>query len=185
MEELKSLPTTVMSSSISVQEYLLGQYTTMNAHTMMGTITWSVLRNHLTQKLGTLVEPLNETCKVAYLEELPECKEWTPVLVHDVFLQIVGQMTGRIFVGEALSKNKLLRHTFSDFATCVFVASSYLKVLPSFLRPVFAIFFPQLWRIQVHHYNARKILLPEIRKKLQNSKEAEGMFYILLEIMIE
>jgi ent-kaurene oxidase len=72
MEELKSLPPTIMSSSISVQEYLLGNYTTMKAHTMMGDITWSVIRNHLTQKLGTLVEPLTEACKLAFQVELPD-----------------------------------------------------------------------------------------------------------------
>lgn len=62
-----------MSSSISVQEYLLGEYTTMKAHTMMGDVTWGVIRNHLTQKLGTLVEPLNEACKSAFQDELPDC----------------------------------------------------------------------------------------------------------------
>lgn len=96
--------------------------------------------------------------------------------MHDVLLQIVGRMTGRIFVGEKLADNKLMLHTFSDFATCVFVASSYLKILPSFIRPLAAIFIPHIWRIQLHHYNARKLLLPEIRKRLQESGEqAQGM----------
>lgn len=87
-------------------------------------------------------------------------------------------MTGRIFVGEELSKNKLLLRTFIDFATCVFVASSYLKILPSFIRPVAAIFIPHIWRIQMHHYNARKLLLPEIRKRLQEpSDQAQGISF--------
>jgi hypothetical protein len=73
MEELKSLPPTVISSSVSVQEYLLGQYTTMNAHTMMGDITWNVLRSHLTQKLGTLVKPLHATCESTFQDEFPDC----------------------------------------------------------------------------------------------------------------
>lgn len=86
MEELKSLPTTVMSSSISVQEYLLGDYTTMKAHTMMGDVTWSVIRNHLTQKLGTLVEPLNETCKAAFQDELPDCTGERPTHYYFRFI---------------------------------------------------------------------------------------------------
>ncbi|KAF2656395.1 cytochrome P450 [Lophiostoma macrostomum CBS 122681] len=175
MEELKSLPPAVMSSSVSVQEYLLGQYTTMNAHTMMGDVTWSVLRNHLTQKLGTLVEPLNATCKAAFQDEFPDCTDWTEVNVHDTFLQIVGRMTGRIFVGEEMSKNKLFLHTFIDFATCVFITSSYLKVFPSFLRPLLVPLIPHFWRIKKIHYNNRKLLLPEVRKKLQeSSKEAQA-----------
>ena len=87
-------------------------------------------------------------------------------------------MTGRIFVGEELSKNKLLLHTFIDFATCVFVSSSYLKVLPSFLRLPAAIFIPHIWRIQLHHYNARKLLLPEIRKRRREDfEQAQSMYF--------
>jgi hypothetical protein len=86
MEELKSLPPTVMSSSISVEEYLLGQYTTMTAHAMMGDLTWSVLRNHLTQKLGTLVEPLEKACKSAFQDELPDCNGTRP---HASFQPVV------------------------------------------------------------------------------------------------
>ncbi|KAF2008890.1 cytochrome P450 [Aaosphaeria arxii CBS 175.79] len=174
MEELKSLPTSVMSSSVSVEEYLLGKYTTMQAHKIMGDITWNVIRNHLTQKLGTLVQPLDETCKMAYEVELPDCEDWTPVLVHDVFLEIVGHMTSRILVGKELAKSSLLRHTYSDFATCVFVASSLLKILPSIVRPLVAPFLPQLWRIKLHHRNLRKILLPGIRKRLQEPTSDPG-----------
>lgn len=73
MEELKSLPTTTMSSSISVEEYLLGGFTTMKAHEMLGDITWTVLRNHLTQKLGNLVEPLADAGRKAFRDEMPDC----------------------------------------------------------------------------------------------------------------
>ena len=78
-----------MSSSLSVQEYLLGDYTTMKAHTMMGDVTWGVIRNHLTQKLGTLVEPLNEACESAFQDELPtNCNSEFPKRVTFCFIGI-------------------------------------------------------------------------------------------------
>lgn len=92
-------------------------------------------------------------------------------------------MTGRIFVGEAMSKNKLFLCTFIDFATSVFVTSSYLKVLPSLLRPLVAIFMPHFWRIKKIHYYNRKLLLPEIHKKLREpSGQAQGMSFLSFRI---
>jgi cytochrome P450 len=84
-------------------------------------------------------------------------------------------MTGRIFVGEEMSKNRLFLDTFIDFATCVFITSSYLKVFPSFLRPLIVPLIPHFWRIKKIHRNNRRLLLPEVRKKMQEPpKESQG-----------
>jgi hypothetical protein len=37
----------------------------------MGDVTWNVIRNHLTQKLGVLVKPLEQACKDAFEDEFP------------------------------------------------------------------------------------------------------------------
>lgn len=195
MEELKSLPTNIISSSLSIEEYLSGQYTTMTAHNMMGDITFSSLRTYLIQKLPNLVERLNDSCKSAYRDELPDCTgeylfcfydsihlvrfsrlierslDWTPINVHPTFLQIVGRMTGRVQVGEALSTTRLYLDTYVKFATSVFVTSSILKVLPAIMRPLVVLFIPDFWRIKKIHRNNWKMLAPVVQGKLLETKE--------------
>jgi cytochrome P450 len=59
-----------------------------------------------------------------------------------------------------------------------------LKCLPWYLRPGASLFLPQWWRIKLHRYNARKLLLPEIRQKkrgLSSSSEETNMIDWLIE----
>jgi ent-kaurene oxidase len=90
--------------------------------------------------------------------------------VHDTLLDIVARMSGRIFVGDKLSKRRLWYRTAVDFATCVFLASGYLKILPSFVRPLVAPFSPHLWRIKKYYRNWKRLLHPEIEKRTHNGR---------------
>ena len=84
-------------------------------------------------------------------------------------------MNARVFVGEELCRDKLWLHISADFSTCIFLASSYLKIVPGFLRPMAALFNPYLHRISRHRRNARKILIPEImRRRRQAALAKEG-----------
>ena len=82
-------------------------------------------------------------------------------------------MNARVFVGGNLCRDPLWLHTSADFSTCIFLASSYLKIIPSFLRPLAAFFNPYLRRIRHHRRNARKILVPEIMRRRAQAARAE------------
>ena len=93
--------------------------------------------------------------------------EWTPLAVHPVFLQIVGRTSARIFVGSPLCREPLWLETSIDFARCVFLGSSYLKVVPWLIRPIAGLISPHMHRIRRHHKNARALLIPEILRRRQ------------------
>ncbi|KAI4098309.1 MAG: hypothetical protein L6R37_006539 [Teloschistes peruensis] len=164
VDELKSLPETTMSSSQAVADYFLGSYTTMGIH-LFGHVVWDVTRGHLTQNLGNHVEPLVEEAEYGFAQELPACE----VTVHPTFLQIVGRTSARIFVGHSLCRNALWLQTSIDFARCVFLGSGILKVIPSVIRPVAALFSPHMHRIRRHHRNARRLLVPEILRRREQA----------------
>ncbi|KAL9047291.1 MAG: hypothetical protein Q9214_000091, partial [Letrouitia sp. 1 TL-2023] len=164
VNELKSLPETTMSSSHAVADYFLGSYTTMGIH-LFGHIVWDVIRGHLTQNLGNHVRPLVDESTFGFDQELPACEDWTPINVHPTLLRIVGRASARIFVGPLLCRDPLWLETSIDFAKCVFMGSSLLKTIPSVIRPVAALFYPIMYRIRRHHRNARKLLIPEIRRR--------------------
>ena len=77
-------------------------------------------------------------------------------------------MTSHIFVGPTVSKKEEWLNTSIGIATSIFLSSGRLKVLPPIIRPIAALFDPDLRRIGQYHENAQRILLPEIfqrRKK--------------------
>ena len=105
IDELKSLPEEILSSShavsevssypflyldlaqLTVPEYFVGSYTTMNL-SMMGAITWHVVRNRLTQSLFDLVAPLEEACFEAFEEYFPFCQSGNLLLWQCYFFNV-------------------------------------------------------------------------------------------------
>ena len=81
-------------------------------------------------------------------------------------------MTSRILVGPSTSKSEAWLNTSIGIATSIFLSSGRLKVFPPFLRPVVALFDADLRRIRRYHANARKILLPEIRRRRSEGRVA-------------
>ncbi|KAL8729321.1 MAG: hypothetical protein Q9166_004818 [cf. Caloplaca sp. 2 TL-2023] len=168
VNELKSLPETTMSSSQAVADYFLGSYTTLQIH-LFGHVVWDVTRGQLTQNLGNHVGPLIDESEFGFAQELPACEDWTPITVHSTFLQIVGRTSARIFVGKELGRNALWLETSIDFARCIFLGSGILKVIPTVIRPIAALFSPYIWRIRRHHRNAKKLLIPEILRRREQA----------------
>ncbi|KAL8733904.1 MAG: hypothetical protein Q9181_003412 [Wetmoreana brouardii] len=154
---------------------------------LFGHIVWEVTRGHLTQSLGNHVAPLVDESEFGFAQELPACEgesiltlgdkcsileAWTAVNVHPTFLQIVGRTSARIFVGLPLCRNPVWLETSIDFARCVFLGSGILKVIPSVIRPIAALFSPHIHRIRRHHRNARKVLVPKILRRRQQASIA-------------
>lgn len=87
--------------------------------------------------------------------------------VHPTFLRVVGRTSARIFVGHPLCREPLWLETSIDFARCVFLGSSYLKIVPALIRPIAGLISPHMHRIRHHHKNARALLIPVILRRRQ------------------
>ena len=94
------------------------------------------------------------------------------MVVHPTILQIVGRTSARIFVGHPLCREPLWLETSIDFARCVFLGSSYLKVVPALIRPIAGLTSPHMHRIRRHHKNARTLLIPEILRRRQTAAQS-------------
>ncbi|MCJ1262588.1 hypothetical protein MMC22_002458 [Lobaria immixta] len=101
-------------------------------------------------------------------------QDWTPIMVHPTFLEIVGRTSARIFVGFPLCRNPLWLSTSIDFARCIFLGSGILKIIPAPIRPLAALFNPHVWRIKRHHCNARSLLIPEILRRRELAGRAQS-----------
>ena len=78
---------------------------------------------------------------------------------------MISRMTSRTLVGGDLSRDPFWHEALVGYASSIFIAAGKLKVVPTFLRPIYASLFPLLYDIRRHKRNARKILYPEIQRR--------------------
>ena len=91
--------------------------------------------------------------------------DWKPLVIHPKTLEMIGRMTSRTLVGLELSRDPVWHEALMGYAGSIFEASVKLKVIPSIIRPIYALFMPLLWKIRRCKWNARKILFPEIQRR--------------------
>ena len=93
-------------------------------------------------------------------------------------------MNARVFVGQPLCRNRQWLDISVDFARCVHFASSYLKLIPSFVRPVIAPFLIHVRRNKKHERNAMRLLISEIERRRTETTE-KGALPIASQDMIK
>ena len=66
-----------------------------------------------------------------------------PALVHEVVLDVVSRLSGRIFVGERLGRDDAWLHTVINYVETSVFAMQDMRMWPEFLRPIVAWFLPR------------------------------------------
>ncbi|KAJ4397859.1 hypothetical protein N0V93_002096 [Gnomoniopsis smithogilvyi] len=128
----------------------------------------------LTSQIGNLIPTVAEELDLALKEhwggEGPgrgssSQPEWKEVCVYETLRLIIGQTINRIFLGEALCRNRELLDTAVAYAQWVPVSAQLLTLLPKWVRGLVAplITLPSRW------YERRwfKITLTEVRSRLE------------------
>jgi hypothetical protein len=116
-----------------------------------------------------ITQRLTEEVDRSVRAELPEGKDWTPIVVNDHMLRILAIVSGNIFVGPELCYNEEYLQASINYTTDLFVAIRALKRWPKFLRPIGKFFTPQLKIIKEYREKVEKMLQPMV-KELKTSK---------------
>ena len=87
-------------------------------------------------------------------------------------VEMVAQITSRMFGGKAISRDPRWLNACIGFATDGFIGAQYLKKFPRFLHPVVAPFVEEIKKIQQHHQTSRDLLCPLIQAR-ESSVEKE------------
>ncbi|KAE8373290.1 cytochrome P450 [Aspergillus bertholletiae] len=102
LDEVKNASESRLSFPLySIQSFLL-KY---SRSVLPSPIAAHVTRIDLNKNLGELVAPMREECIDTFKTVIPECKDWAPLKLWDVFLPMISRMTGRMLVGEELCRN--------------------------------------------------------------------------------
>lgn len=91
-----------------------------------------------------------------------------------VILDIVAQLSSRLFVGEDLCRNKEWLELAKNFTLDSFAATRVLRSWPFVLRPLVIWILPEWKKVRRDVADARRILAPVVNKRLEMSRVADA-----------
>ncbi|EUC32269.1 hypothetical protein COCCADRAFT_6006 [Bipolaris zeicola 26-R-13] len=139
------------------------------------------IKANLTPALGRLNHDITEEIDIAFEKELPPCKDWTDVNVHDKIANIVAQVSGRMFVGpEVCRKPEYIDHAVNfttDFNDAVFA----VKCCNPWLRPFMTSRLPAMQRFNDRIRRATEFFTPIILSRMKPENKSDDMMQWMLD----
>ncbi|KAL5946974.1 hypothetical protein ACKVV1_000047 [Pyricularia oryzae] len=124
-----------------------------------------VLRSDLNRQLPRLNDALADAARTSVLETLGDSEQWTEFSVYRRVMEIVAVVSGSIFIGPELCRNKEWLEIGIRFTIDLFHAATALKVYPRFLRPVAKYWCPEVFAVHRHTSKAAELLMPVIENR--------------------
>jgi choline dehydrogenase len=98
-------------------------------------------------------------------EELPECDDWTAVVISPVILRIVAIVSGNIFLGPDMCRQEEYLNIAILFTMDLAMASAEIKRWPSWFRSIGAYLTPQVAKVSEHRRKMTEFLAPAIEER--------------------
>ncbi|KAI1366518.1 cytochrome P450 [Xylaria arbuscula] len=170
--ELKGLPEDTLSAKTAVSEAMLSEYTHLSADAHSDILTL-LLKTKATHNLQRMVSTLKEELQFILESEFPACEDWTPFRIQPFMIRAVSRLSGRAFVGAALSRSEEWLQVSVSFAITAFIAVTKLQFFPPWIRPVAQYFVSELKTIRKDMAKAQAMLEPLIEERLNYSDAPE------------
>ncbi|KUI56015.1 Ent-kaurene oxidase [Cytospora mali] len=166
--ELKNLPDDTVSFSESVKESMQTKYTNVRADRP---IIPHIVKKDLTPALNRLNPTIAEEVDQSFQEELPPCKDFTPVNINNKLLRIVAKVSGRIFIGPELCRSEEYIDAAINYTMDVVHAQRAVMEVKPWQRWLKAPGLPQVKALQTREQAAKDYLRPIIEARQQEAKE--------------
>ncbi|KAL4874933.1 cytochrome P450 [Aspergillus karnatakaensis] len=128
-------------------------------------IVQDAVRMKLTQSLGSVTKPLSDETTHALQKNWTDNHEWHAIPLKSTLLQIVAQLSSKVFLGDQLCRNPDWLRITVDYTVDSFFAAEDLRLWPSLLRPIVVYFLSTTRKIQAEVEEARKIIVPVLERR--------------------
>ncbi|KAI1464315.1 cytochrome P450 [Daldinia caldariorum] len=159
----------------ALSEDMQGKYTGMTI--LLGShLSFNVIRNKLTPRLGSLLPTLAEELNYSLGVEMPPCKgKWVAVNFNVVMTRIISRLTSRTWVGFPLCRNEDW-HSDNIYTTSqIFLTALILKCLPGVLHPIVGPVLPTRRKLRQGLKRVHSYLIPLIEERRRQAREgSEG-----------
>lgn len=125
----------------------------------------------LTTSTARLNYIIAEEVDLAFQEELPPCKDWTPVQLNKHLLRIVAKVSGRIFVGPELCRTEEYIDMAINFTLHLMTAVEAITRLRDSDRKTKAYNLPEVKELRARQQRAYDFIKPLIEARKKAIKE--------------
>ncbi|KAH7028636.1 putative cytochrome P450 [Macrophomina phaseolina] len=178
LDELKTAPMDEVDFVGTFIEMFEGKYTTLGNRSRLHP---RVVKVQLNRHLADVMVGIQDEIIDAFEDSFPACEEWTEVPVVERITQIVARVSGRMFGGTELSRNREWVQTSIEFAHDSFVAAQTLKKYPDWLKPLVARFLPAIRSIHLRYRAAERAAVPLLEARAKNGESAFDLLYWMKE----
>ncbi|KAH8430912.1 cytochrome P450 [Aspergillus melleus] len=162
LAELNKLPGNMISFPDAVHKLMEAKYTKVDPDEPLAAYS---IKADLNPALSRLSPIIFEEVERAIKDEITRCPDWTPVFIYPKLINIIAKVSGRIFVGPELSRDKDYLDTAVNYTTELVNAIQAVKSMKPWLRPFFASRLPEVRKLREREELAEQFFEPIIQAR--------------------
>ncbi|PSN58628.1 cytochrome P450 monooxygenase-like protein [Corynespora cassiicola Philippines] len=168
LPELRKLPDDVLSFPKAIAQTMETKYTKMvtDSHLVVHSV-----RSDLTPALGRLNPIVRQEVDACVEKYLPECTGWTEVTISKTIVDIVAQVSGRVFVGPELCEDQQYLECATNYTLNLIEAVTAIKQLRPWMRPFMASRTSEIRRLRQREKRLVEYLYPLIKQRQEATKD--------------
>ncbi|KAI1380203.1 cytochrome P450 [Hypoxylon crocopeplum] len=174
MDEVRNLPEDVIDIKKSFDMTNEFKYLAIGTR-WQAEFSHHIVKADLTRSLVRITPRLWDETPRTIHEKLPPCDDWTPVVVYQTLLRIVGIVSGTIFIGPELSHSEDYLRASIGFTLDFVNAATKLKKWNRRWRWIGQYFTPEVRELFANRDKARDFLRPVLEKRRAAMKAGEEM----------
>ncbi|KAH3973952.1 hypothetical protein HBH64_162160 [Parastagonospora nodorum] len=170
LEELSSLPSTVVSPHGALEKDLLGPHTGIDL-ILESRLHHTIVQRKLTPRLPLLTPALEIELSSAVEEHFPACDDWTEFQPYQVLAKISARISARALVGPELCRNKTWLDVSVNYTECLFRTIVVLRMFPTWMHSSLRYALPSFWGGKNYLYAGKALLRPVIEELIQKNND--------------
>lgn len=103
-------------------------------------------------------------------EEMPPCEEWTSVYIYMKLVNAVAKVSGRVFVGPDLCRNKDYLDAAVNYTMDLISAQRKIQTMRPWLRPFLAPRLKEVAQLDKRTKSARELIAPIVAARREAEK---------------
>ncbi|BCS23009.1 cytochrome P450 [Aspergillus puulaauensis] len=135
-------------------------------------ILQDAIRTKMTQSLGSVTKPLSQEMGAALQTNWTDSPEWHTITLKPTILNIIAQISSRVFLGDRLCRNPDWLRITVDYTVDCFEAADTLRLWPALLRPIVSPYIPSCRKIRAEIQEARDIIFPVLEQRKKEKQDA-------------
>jgi len=121
-----------------------------------------------TGRMNQFVREEIDTCVPKYL---PACDDWSEVYIYKALVDIIAQVSGRVFVGPELCEDPEYLECATNYTLDMIDSVTAIKKLRPLFRPFTAPRCPEIRRLRQREKAAADMLQPMVRQRQEAAKD--------------